>query len=248
MKYIKKLLQKSSKNVIVIIYIKGGDKMIKISENWDKLLSEEFSAPSYLALREFLKKEYSFYTVYPSAYDIFNGLKLTSFEDIKVVILGQDPYHEQGQAMGLAFSVPRGKEKPPSLVNVFKEIQNETGEKMPEHGDLTGWAKQGVLLLNTVLTVREHAANSHKGKGWEDFTDGVIKKISDGKEGVVFLLWGANARSKKSLIDGSKHLILECAHPSPLSAYNGFFGCGHFVKTNEYLIKSGKMPVQWSKL
>lgn len=222
--------------------------MIKITNEWDELLKSEFSSPSYLKLREFLKSEYSLYTVYPSMYDIFNSMKLTPFDSIKAVILGQDPYHEKGQAMGLSFSVPKGKEKPPSLINIYKEIESETGEKMPEHGDLTGWAKQGVLLLNTVLTVREHAANSHKGKGWENFTDGIIKKISDGKSGVVFLLWGGNARSKKPLIDGNKHLILECAHPSPLSAYNGFFGCGHFIKTNEYLIKQGKSPVKWSEL
>lgn len=222
--------------------------MIKITNEWDELLKSEFSSPSYLKLREFLKSEYSHYTVYPSMYDIFNSMKLTPFDSIKAVILGQDPYHEKGQAMGLSFSVPKGKEKPPSLINIYKEIESETGEKMPEHGDLTGWAKQGVLLLNTVLTVREHAANSHKGKGWENFTDGIIKKISDGKSGVVFLLWGGNARSKKPLIDGNKHLILECAHPSPLSAYNGFFGCGHFIKTNEYLIKQGKSPVKWSEL
>ena len=167
---------------------------------------------------------------------------------MKVVILGQDPYHEEGQAMGLSFSVPNGVKKPPSLINIYKEIENETGDKMPERGDLTGWAKQGVLLLNTVLTVRAHQANSHKGKGWEEFTDGVIKKISKNTKDVVFLLWGANARSKKQLIDSSKHLILECAHPSPLSAYNGFFGCGHFTKANEYLIKHGKLPIVWSKL
>ncbi len=164
------------------------------------------------------------------------------------MLIGQDPYHEKGQAMGLSFSVPKGVERPPSLVNIFKEIENETGDKMPTHGDLTGWAKQGVLLLNTVLTVREHAANSHRGKGWESFTDGIIKKLSDYKQGLVFLLWGGNARAKKPLINASKHLILECAHPSPLSAYNGFFGCGHFIKTNEYLIKHGKMPVIWSEL
>lgn len=221
--------------------------MIKITEEWDEILKEEFSSPEYLKLREFLKSEYSAHTVYPSMYDIFNAMKSTSFSDIKAVILGQDPYHEKGQAMGLSFSVPSGVEKPPSLVNIFKEIKAETEDDMPQSGDLRGWAKQGVLLLNTVLTVREHAANSHRGKGWESFTDGIIKKISDRRENVVFLLWGGNARSKKPLIDGKKHLILECAHPSPLSAYNGFFGCGHFIKANEYLIKHGKEPIIWSK-
>ncbi len=222
--------------------------MAKITEAWDKILEEDFSSPAYKNLREFLKEEYSTKTVYPDMYNIFNSMKFTSFEDIKVVILGQDPYHEVGQAMGLSFSVPVGEKIPPSLVNIYKEIESETGKQMPNHGNLTNWAKQGVLLLNTVLTVVEHRANSHKGKGWEEFTDGIIKKISKDKKGVVFLLWGANARSKKALIDKNKHLILETVHPSPLSAYNGFFGCGHFNKTNEYLIKSGKEPIDWSNL
>ena len=222
--------------------------MIKITEEWDEILKDEFSSPSYATLREFLKAEYSSRTVYPDMFSIFNSMKTTAFKDVKAVLIGQDPYHEEGQAMGLSFSVPKGVALPPSLVNIFKEIQDETGADGFTHGDLTGWAKQGVLLLNAVLTVRAHAANSHKGKGWEEFTDGVIKKISAGKENVVFFLWGANARAKKPLIDGSKHLILECAHPSPLSAYNGFFGCGHFIKANEYLIKHGKMPIDWSKL
>lgn len=222
--------------------------MIKITEEWDEILKEEFASESYLRLREFLKREYSSRTIYPSMFDIFNSMKKTAFKDVKAVILGQDPYHEKGQAMGLSFSVPAGVEKPPSLVNIFKELHSETGMEIPASGDLTGWANQGVLLLNAVLTVREHAANSHKGKGWEEFTDSIIKKISEGRENVVFLLWGGNARSKKPLIDGAKHLILECAHPSPLSAYNGFFGCGHFIKANEYLIKHGKTPIEWSKL
>ena len=222
--------------------------MVKITKEWDEVLSEEFSSPQYLALREFLKTEYSNHTVYPSMYDIFNSMKVTPFSEVKVVLLGQDPYHNAGQAMGLSFSVPKGIDKPPSLVNMFKELNAELQIPIQESGDLTGWAKQGVLLLNTVLTVREHQPNSHKGKGWEQFTDGIIKTISDKKSGVVFLLWGANARSKKDLIDKDKHLILECAHPSPLSAYNGFFGCGHFKKTNEYLISKGKTPIDWSAL
>ena len=222
--------------------------MVKITEEWDSVLKEEFSSPEYLALREFLKTEYSNYTVYPSMYDIFNSMKITAFEKVKVVLLGQDPYHNEGQAMGLSFSVPNGIDVPPSLVNMYKELYAETGIEPKKSGDLTGWAKQGVLLLNAVLTVRAHQANSHKGKGWEFFTDSIIKKISDRKEHVVFLLWGANARSKKPLIDQSKHLILECAHPSPLSAYNGFFGCGHFVKANEYLKKHGIEPIDWSAL
>lgn len=222
--------------------------MIKITSEWDEILADQFSSPEYLKLREFLKVEYSNYTVYPSMYDIFNSMKHTAFRDVKVVLLGQDPYHEQGQAMGLSFSVPNWIAIPPSLVNIYKELSSEMDIAPPKSGDLTGWAKQGVLLLNTVLTVREHQANSHKGKGWEAFTDGIIKKISDKKEHVVFLLWGGNARSKKPLIDKTKHLILECAHPSPLSAYNGFFGCGHFIKANEYLIKNGKLPIDWSAL
>lgn len=222
--------------------------MIKITEEWDKILEDEFSSPEYLKLREFLKTEYSTRTVYPSMYDIFNSMKYTSFENLKVVLLGQDPYHNEGQAMGLSFSVPDGVEIPPSLKNMYKELQAETGIPPKNSGNLIGWARQGVLLLNTVLTVRAHQANSHKGQGWEKFTDSIIKKISDKKENVVFLLWGGNARSKKPLIDQNKHLILECAHPSPLSAYNGFFGCGHYVKTNEYLEKFGIMPIDWSDL
>ena len=223
--------------------------MLEIGGGWDNLLKDEFANESYQTLRKFLKTEYSERTIYPSMYNIFNALKLTPFEDVKVVILGQDPYHNEGQAMGLSFSVPQGIELPPSLKNIFKEITAETGKSMPlDSGDLTGWAKQGVLLLNAVLTVRAHNANSHKGKGWEQVTDGIIKKISDKKEGVVFLLWGGNARSKAPLIDKSKHLVLECAHPSPLSAYNGFFGCGHFIKTNEYLKNNGKQQIDWSKL
>ena len=222
--------------------------MYKITKEWDEILADEFSSDNYLRLREFLKEEYANHTIYPSMYDIFNSMKYTSFADLKVVLLGQDPYHNEGQAMGLSFSVPDGVQVPPSLVNMYKELHNETGFIPRKSGNLVGWAKQGVLLLNTVLTVRAHQANSHKGKGWEKFTDSIIKKISDQKQGVVFLLWGGNARSKKPLIDKNKHLVLECAHPSPLSAYNGFFGCGHFNKTNEYLTSIGKEPIDWSDL
>lgn len=222
--------------------------MVKITEQWDEILSEQFNSPEYKSLRDFLKSEYSNHVVYPSMYDIFNSMKKTSFDNVKVVLLGQDPYHNEGQAMGLSFSVPDGIDKPPSLVNMFKELKAELNVPIRESGDLTGWAEQGVLLLNTVLTVRAHQANSHKGKGWEWFTDAIIKKISDLKEHVVFLLWGANARSKKPLIDQTKHLILECAHPSPLSAYNGFFGCGHYIKTNQYLSSYGITPIDWSAL
>lgn len=220
--------------------------MIKITKKWDEILFDVFNSKQYTELREFLKKEYSTQKIFPSMYDIFNSMKRTDFDDVKVVLLGQDPYHNDRQAMGLSFSVPNGIEVPPSLVNIYKEINLELGIPPKKHGNLTGWAEQGVLLLNTVLTVRAHQANSHKGKGWEFFTDSIIKKISENKNGVVFLLWGANARSKKPLIDQNKHLILETVHPSPLSAYNGFFGCGHFVKTNEYLLKQGKTPIDWS--
>ncbi len=221
--------------------------MVKITDKWDEILADEFSSKEYQNLRDFLKTEFSTQKIFPSMYDIFNSMKRTDFDAVKVVLLGQDPYHNDGQAMGLSFSVPKGVDIPPSLANIYKEIKKELGISPKNHGDLTGWAEQGVLLLNAVLTVRAHQANSHKGKGWEYFTDSVIKKISDKKQGVVFLLWGANARSKKALIDGNKHLILECAHPSPLSAYNGFFGCGHFIKTNEYLVEQGKTPIDWSK-
>lgn len=219
--------------------------MIKISAEWDKILAPEFESQSYKSLREFLKTEYSTKTVYPSMYDIFNGLKLTQLKDIKVVILGQDPYHEEGQAMGLAFSVPKGVQKPPSLKNIYKEIENELDVKMGDSGDLTPWAKQGVLLLNTCLTVRAHQANSHANKGWENFTDGVISAVSKNTKNVVFILWGANARSKKALIDTTKHCVLESAHPSPLSAFNGFFNNGHFISANKYLITHGKLPIDW---
>ena len=222
--------------------------MLKITPEWDSILEQEFSSQKYQELREFLKKEYSTKTIYPPMFDIFNSMKLTDFSNVKVVLIGQDPYHNEGQAMGLSFSVPKGMDRPPSLVNIYKEIKSELGVDLGQSGDLTGWAKQGVLLLNSVLTVRAHQPNSHKGKGWEYITDSIIKKISDLKEGVVFLLWGANARSKKSLIDQSKHLVLESVHPSPLSAYNGFFGCGHFIKTNEYLSKMGLKPIDWSAL
>lgn len=222
--------------------------MEKISKEWDEVLKEEFSSPSYQKLRDFLKEEYYSKTIYPSMYEIFNGLKLTPLKDLKVVILGQDPYHEQGQAMGLAFSVPKGVQKPPSLVNIFKELKADLKIDIPKDGDLTGWAKQGVLLLNTSLTVRAHQANSHKNRGWEEFTDGVIKKISNLKKNVVFMLWGTNARSKKVLIDTKKHLVLESVHPSPLSAYNGFFGSRHFTKANDYLIKNNLSPIDWSAL
>ena len=221
--------------------------MVNIGNDWDDVLKDDFSGENYAQIREFLKSEYSAHTIYPSMYDIFNAFKLTPFSKVKVVILGQDPYHGEGQAMGLSFSVPKNKELPPSLKNIYKELKDDLGVNPPDSGDLTAWAKQGVLLLNTVLTVRAGMANSHAGKGWEILTDDVIKKISGGRKNVVFILWGNNARSKKSLIDKSKHLILESAHPSPLSAYNGFFNSKPFSKTNTYLSARGIEPIDWSK-
>ena len=219
--------------------------MIKLGGGWDEALAPLFADEKYKAIREFLKKEYTYHTVYPDMYDIYNCFRYTPLANVKVVLLGQDPYHNVGQAHGLCFSVREGIEQPPSLVNIFKELHDDLGCPIPKTGDLTKWAKQGVLLLNTALTVRAHMANSHKNCGWTWFTDSVISLLSEKKEHLVFLLWGGNARSKKPLIDSSKHLILECAHPSPLSAYNGFFGCRHFSKTNAYLEKNGIAPIDW---
>lgn len=219
--------------------------MKPIGNDWDELLAPLFSDERYLKIREFLKNEYSHYTVYPDMYDLYNCFKLTPMQKIKAVILGQDPYHEPGQAHGLCFSVKKGVPLPPSLKNIYKEIGDELLIKQPDCGDLTKWAERGVLLLNTTLTVREHKANSHAACGWAWFTDSVIKLISDKTSNTVFMLWGGNARSKATLIDGRKHLILQCAHPSPLSAYNGFFGCGHFLRANEYLVNHFKEPINW---
>ena len=219
--------------------------MIKLGGGWDEALAPLFADEKYKAIREFLKKEYTYHMVYPDMYDIYNCFRYTPLANVKVVLLGQDPYHNVGQAHGLCFSVREGIEQPPSLVNIFKELHDDLGCPIPKTGDLTKWAKQGVLLLNTALTVRAHMVNSHKNCGWTWFTDSVISLLSEKKEHLVFLLWGGNARSKKPLIDGSKHLILECAHPSPLSAYNGFFGCRHFSGTNAYLEKNGIAPIDW---
>lgn len=219
--------------------------MIKLGGGWDEVLAPLFESENYRKIRDFLKDEYSRHTVYPDMYDIYNCFKYTPFQEVKAVILGQDPYHNVGQAHGLCFSVQEGTEPPPSLVNIFKELKADLGCEIPKSGDLTKWAKEGVLLLNTALTVRAHRANSHKDCGWTWFTDNVIKILSDRRENLVFILWGGNARSKKPLIDRSKHLVLECAHPSPLSAFNGFFGCRHFSKTNAYLAAHGKTPIDW---
>ncbi len=219
--------------------------MVHIGNDWDDALKGEFEKEYYLKLREFLKQEYSTRRIFPDMYDIFNALKYTPLENVKAVILGQDPYHGFGQAHGLCFSVKRGVEPPPSLKNIYKEIESDLGIKEPAHGELTYWAQQGVLLLNTVLTVREGQANSHRGKGWEIFTDRVIEIINEKAKPSVFLLWGSNARSKKTLITNKNHLVLETVHPSPLSAYNGFFGCRHFSKTNEFLNKCGRGEIDW---
>ena len=219
--------------------------MVNIGNDWDNILADEWSKPYYLALRQFLKAEYSTQRIYPHMNDIFNALRYTSFEDTKVVIIGQDPYHGAGQAHGLCFSVQRGVEPPPSLKNIYKELNSDIGMEIPSHGELTAWARQGVLLLNTVLTVREASPNSHKDKGWEIFTDRVIAELDKKQTPVVFLLWGANARRKAEKISNPIHKKLITVHPSPLSAYNGFFGCSHFSKANQILTESGQTPIDW---
>ena len=219
--------------------------MVKLDNDWDELLVDEFKKPYYLELREFLKEEYTTKVIYPNMYNIFEALKHTSYKDTKVLILGQDPYHGENQAHGLAFSVQPNVAIPPSLLNMYKELKNDIGCFIPNNGYLIPWADQGVLLLNTALTVRAHEANSHKGKGWEVFTDRIIKLLNDRNDPVIFVLWGANARKKKELIDSSRHYILEAPHPSPLSASRGFFGCRHFSKINEILISIGKTPIDW---
>lgn len=219
--------------------------MVNIGNEWDELLADEFKKDYYLQLRQFLISEYNSRTIFPPMNDIFNALRYTSYSDVKAVILGQDPYHGAGQAHGLCFSVKKGVMPPPSLQNIYKEINTELGLPILNHGELTDWAKNGVLLMNTVLTVREGQANSHRGHGWEIFTDKVIELLNKREQPIVFLLWGGNARAKTKLINNPKHLILQCAHPSPLSAYNGFFGCGHFVKANEFLKSQGIEPIDW---
>lgn len=219
--------------------------MKPLGGGWDELLSPLFSDERYQKIREFLKFEYSHHIVYPDMYDLYNCFRYTPLENVKAVILGQDPYHEPNQAHGLCFSVKKGVKLPPSLVNIYKEIEDDLGITEPDCGDLTKWANEGILLLNTTLTVREHAANSHSKCGWAWFTDSVIKLISENTQNVVFILWGGNARSKAPLIDGTKHFIIQSAHPSPLSAYNGFFGSKPFSKTNNYLKSVGKKPINW---
>lgn len=219
--------------------------MVHFDNDWQDLLQEEFTKDYYLRLRSFLKDEYKTKTIYPKMDDIYSAFRYTAYKDAKVVILGQDPYHGKGQANGLSFSVQKGIAIPPSLLNIYKELQTEYGIAMPPHGDLTDWTKQGVLLLNTCMTVREGMANSHKGMGWETFTDRVIALLNERETPMVFLLWGANAKSKAALITNPKHLILTAVHPSPLSAHGGFFGCGHFQKANAFLEQQHMTPIDW---
>ncbi len=219
--------------------------MVNIGNDWDNILADEWEKPYYKELREFLKNEYKTQKIYPNMYDIFNALKYTSFADTKVVIIGQDPYHGENQAHGLCFSVKRGIVPPPSLKNMYKEMQSDLGIPIANHGELTSWAKQGVLMLNAVLTVREGNPNSHKGKGWENFTDRVIGELNKKQTPVIFLLWGANAEKKAQIITNPIHKKLITVHPSPLSASRGFFGCKHFSKTNELLKNFGLEPINW---
>lgn len=220
--------------------------MAMVSGDWLPALSGEFHKEYYKKLFEFIKKEYSTHVVYPPSDDIFNALHLTPLSDVKVVILGQDPYHEPGQAHGLSFSVLPGKaDTPPSLQNIYKELSDDLGCYIPNNGYLKKWADQGILLLNTVLTVRAHQANSHKGMGWENFTDAIIRAVDQQDRPIVFMLWGRPAQMKKSMLTNKKHLILEAPHPSPLSAYRGFFGCKHFSQCNEFLKNNGIEPIDW---
>lgn len=219
--------------------------MVNIGNKWDDILKDEFEKDYYKKIREFLKYEYSHYTVYPKMENIFSALKLCDYDDIKVVIIGQDPYHEEGQAHGLSFSVQPGIEIPPSLLNIYKELQSDLGCYIPNNGFLEKWAKQGVLLLNNVLTVRAHMANSHKDCGWETFTDRIIEELNKRETPIVFLMWGSCAKKKELLITNPIHKILKAPHPSPLSAYRGFFGCKHFSTTNNILMENGELPIDW---
>ncbi|MEL6673830.1 MAG: uracil-DNA glycosylase [Bacteroidota bacterium] len=219
---------------------------VKIEEGWKKALYEEFAQPYFQQLKAFLIQEReSRQTVYPPGKLIFNAFNKTPFEAVKVVILGQDPYHGPGQAHGLCFSVPREIKPPPSLINVYKELQTDVGMTIPNHGNLEVWADQGVFLLNSMLTVRAHQAGSHQKKGWEEFTTAAIQQLNDQREGLVFLLWGRYAQVKGAVIDQTRHLVLQAAHPSPFAAHKGFFGCRHFSQANAYLQQQGKTPINW---
>lgn len=219
--------------------------MVNIGNDWDEILKDEFTKDYYKKLRAFLKSEYQNHVIHPDMYDIFNALKWTSYKDTKVLIMGQDPYHEVNQAHGLAFSVNKGVKIPPSLQNIYKELQNELGCYIPNNGYLEKWARQGVMLLNSSLTVRDGLANSHRNKGWEIFTDRVVECLNERQDPVIFLLWGNNAREKQRIIQNPNHIIMTAPHPSPLSASRGFFGCGHFKKANSLLEKMGKEPIDW---
>lgn len=219
--------------------------MVKLGNDWDEILKQDFESDWYARLREFLIEEYRSYKVYPDMYDIFNALKTTSYKDTRVVILGQDPYHNPGEAHGMCFSVKPGVKIPPSLLNIFKELRDDLGTYIPNNGYLMDWAKQGILLLNAILTVRENAPLSHKNMGWEKLTDSVIRALNERQKPVIFLLWGAPARAKKALITNPNHFVLEAPHPSPLSASYGFFGCRHFSKTNKILESMGEKPIDF---
>lgn len=218
---------------------------VKIEESWKSQIGSEFEKPYFINLTNFVREEYIHSTCYPPGHLIFNAFNLCPFSKVKVVIIGQDPYHGEGQAHGLCFSVNDGVPFPPSLMNIFKEIKSDIGTDIPKSGNLSRWAKEGVLLLNATLTVRAHQAGSHQKKGWEEFTDVVIRRLSEEREHLVFILWGSYAQKKGSIIDGSKHLVLKSVHPSPLSAFNGFFGNKHFSRTNEYLVQNGFSPINW---
>ncbi len=218
---------------------------VKIEESWKSVLSKQFEQPYFKALVDFVKKEYAEHTVYPPGSKLFSAFDHSGFDATRVVIIGQDPYHGPNQANGLCFSVKDGIRIPPSLVNIFKEIKDDVGTEIPASGNLERWARQGVLLLNATLTVRARQAGSHQGKGWEEFTDAVIQHLSEEKEHLVFLLWGAFAQKKGAIIDRSKHLVLESAHPSPFAAHRGFFGNRHFSQTNAYLKAKGLKPIEW---
>ncbi|MAZ67511.1 uracil-DNA glycosylase [bacterium] len=218
---------------------------IQLEQSWKQKLSSEFGREYFKALRSFVHNEYANKNVFPHPRDMFRAFNLCPFDDVKVVILGQDPYHGPGQANGLCFAVNEGTALPPSLQNIFKEIESDLGHSVEKNGDLERWARQGVLLLNATLTVRAREAGSHQGRGWEEFTNAVVRVLSEEREGVVFMLWGRYAKDKGKDIDWGKHLVLEAAHPSPFSAHSGFFGCKHFSRANEYLKNRGEEPIQW---